>query len=785
MGLFDAVARRFGYQPIDYYALTSRTTGIKMQPVTDPPAFLRASAAEDAFNIPDRTLPDAQLELYQKLSWVQIAISAVASVAATTAFNVLRMAGEESEGIPNHPFELLLRRPNPLHSRAELLESTLGYYNVTGHAFWWLNKPAPQAPPDEIWPIPTPRMTPIPDGRMYLRGYLYETDWGDKFPIELDQVVHFKRWHPLNQFVGLSPLESLAVVAQGDLAMQRWNTNFFDKNNAKVPGILAFSDPIQDAEWDKMKADIRARYGGTNRELMMLRNAGKGGVQYMATALSQGDMQFLDGRTFTKEEIFSLYAPGLSSVLSVNATEANSVSGKRTFIEYGVWPHLVRIAEKITSDLLPYYGAGLVGEFADIRTTDKQLELAEISTYGQTHTVDEVRVKYYQSKPIGDDRGNLLVAEVGKGLTPADPDAEEKQQAMQQMQQGEMGARRGEMRGRGMGQMENDAEESGSDDQGEVQGQEGRQAEVKALKRWLRNRKNPDPLKFKRVHLSEDDVLQIAGWEAATAHDFFTESTREHWTALKALVLQLDPDEDDAEERIYRELERRGETALLRAFREQWRNLLPPNAEDMELDELMEYVNARLLQTPVIPDAVSRIVQNGADAGVNVALDQLGRIGVSFDYTLVNTRAREWAAQYSGELVRNIDDTTKQAVRQSVQRWYANSEPLSALTADLEPTFGEKRARLIAMTETTRSAAEGSRTGYRESGVTKALKWKTSNDELVCPVCGALHGQTVALEGAFFDALSVEQQAKLRRRFEVPPAHPGCRCRVAAVVEPA
>jgi phage portal protein BeeE len=83
---------------------------------------------------------------------------------------------------------------------------------------------------------------------MYLRGYLYETDWGEKFPVELDQVVHFKRWHPLNQFVGLSPLESLAVVSQGDLAMQKWNTNFFDKNNAKIPGILAFADPIQDSD---------------------------------------------------------------------------------------------------------------------------------------------------------------------------------------------------------------------------------------------------------------------------------------------------------------------------------------------------------------------------------------------------------------------------------------------------------------------------------------------------------------------------------------------------------
>ena len=41
----------------------------------------------------------------------------------------------------------------------------------------------------------------------------------------------------------------------GDAAVEH---QLFDKNNAKVPGILAFSDPIQDAEWDKMKADIRA-----------------------------------------------------------------------------------------------------------------------------------------------------------------------------------------------------------------------------------------------------------------------------------------------------------------------------------------------------------------------------------------------------------------------------------------------------------------------------------------------------------------------------------------------
>lgn len=776
MGFLDAIVRRFGYQPIDYYALRSAA---KTQEIANPPAFLRASAAEDAFNLPDRTTPEAQLELYRKLTWVQIAVAAKAGVVTTTPFNVMRLAGEKTEQIPNHPFELLMRRPNPLQSRAEFIEATTSYYDLTGNAFWWLNKRNPQAPPDELWCIPTQRMTPVPDGRMYLRGYIYETDWGDKFPLELHEVVHFKRFHPLNQFVGLSPLEALSTVAGGDIAMQEWNTNFFAKNNAKIPGILAFSDPIQDSEWERMKTDIRTRYGGTNRELMMLRNAGKGGVQYIATALSQGDMQFLDGRTFTKEEIFAIYAPGLSSVLAVNATEANSISGKRTFIEYAVWPHLVRIAEKITSDVLPLYGPGLVGEFADIRVTDKQLELAEIAAFGQTHTVDEVRAKYYQSDPLGDDRGNLLVAEVGKGLTPADPNPEPPAMPAQ------MGAERQD---EAPGGERGDAAEAQDEAQDEAQGdgQQARQGEIKALKRWLRNRGDKaDPLKFKRLHLSEDDVVKIAGQEAATAHAFFTESTRDHWTALKALVLQLDPDEDDAEERIYRELERRGETALLRVFREQWRTLLPEGAEDMELDELMNYVNGRLLAMQPVNDAVARIVQNGADAGVNIALDQLGRIGVSFDYTLVNTRAREWGTQYAGQLVKEIDDTTMQSVRQAIGRWYANGEPLSALTADLEPTFGEKRARLIAMTETTRAAAEGNREGYRDSGVVSVIKWKTANDERVCPYCGSLHGKTIGIDREFYDELPFDLQQRMKRRFSLPPAHPGCRCRISAQVEPA
>ena len=112
MGIRDNIARLLGYAPVaqaDPYSLIPRTT--KATPITNPPAFLRADAVAEQYSIPDRSLPEAQLELYQRLTWVQIAVSTVASIGATTAFNVFALDGEETNDIPNHPFELLLRGP--------------------------------------------------------------------------------------------------------------------------------------------------------------------------------------------------------------------------------------------------------------------------------------------------------------------------------------------------------------------------------------------------------------------------------------------------------------------------------------------------------------------------------------------------------------------------------------------------------------------------------------------------------------------------------------------------
>ena len=84
MGLWNAIANRFGYvkRDVDPYALIPRSA--KTATISDAPAWLQAEGEEEGYNIPDRMLPRAQLELYQRLSWLQIAVNHVATTAAGT-----------------------------------------------------------------------------------------------------------------------------------------------------------------------------------------------------------------------------------------------------------------------------------------------------------------------------------------------------------------------------------------------------------------------------------------------------------------------------------------------------------------------------------------------------------------------------------------------------------------------------------------------------------------------------------------------------------------------------
>jgi len=388
------------------------------------PAFLRAGASNERYYLPDMARVEKQAELYQCLSWLQSAVAILARTAAAAAYNVSARDGESTKPIVNHPFELTLQQPNPLQSRFELLEATFAWRKVAGNCYWFLNRANETTPPEEIWIIPAHQIQPVPDGSSFLRGYLYDAGDGRPIPLEPWEVCHFKTFNPLSKYVGLSLVQSIALAGSADLAAQRYKANFFAKDNAKQQGIIAFADAIDQDRWDRIREEANERHGGTkNSRVMWLRGVGAGGVQWIATQMSDADMQFLDQRRFTKEEIYDLVSPGLSSILAVNATEANSTAGKDTFLSFAVYPEHIAVAEKITNDILPSYGDNLVGAFEDVRRVDTAVELAEQEAYERTHTIDEVRAKYYGDGPLPPDVRTVAQGPKPAPVIPPNPDA--------------------------------------------------------------------------------------------------------------------------------------------------------------------------------------------------------------------------------------------------------------------------------------------------------------------------------------------------------------------------
>lgn len=259
---------------------------------------------------------------------------------------------------------------------------------------------------------------------------------------------------------------------------------------------------------------------------------------------------------------------------------------------------------------------------------------------------------------------------------------------------------------------------------------------------------------------SDENLSHLLEVEAATP--FFLPSGPITHDVYKAMVLRLDPNgNDDAEQQIRMELERRLSRELAQELNNQLDALIPPDATDAQVQAAVNQVAAT---SGPIRDALRRSLEQSSSLGVSVALDTLQNIGMSFDWTLAHVQASAWASRYSFDLVRGMNQTTQGRLQVAIDEWFRNGDTLEQLRQELAPTFGKRRAAMIASTETTRAAAEGSITGYEQSGVVVGKSWSVANDERVCPVCGGLEGITVPLRADFAPGIAN------------PPAHPSCRC---------
>ena len=137
------------------------------------------------------------------------------------------------------------------------------------------------------------------------------------------------------------------------------------------------------------------------------------------------------------------------------------------------------------------------------------------------------------------------------------------------------------------------------------------------------------------------------------------------------------------------------------------------------------------------------------------------------------TRALEWAQQRAAELVTQIEENTRDMLRDTIEQ--ALDEGLSAAdVADLiaeSAGFSDYRSEMIARTEILRANNQGNLRGYKDAGVEKK-EWLTAGDDLVSEECDENEAAgPIGLDEAFPSG------------DDAPPLHPNCRCSIAPVIE--
>ncbi len=156
------------------------------------------------------------------------------------------------------------------------------------------------------------------------------------------------------------------------------------------------------------------------------------------------------------------------------------------------------------------------------------------------------------------------------------------------------------------------------------------------------------------------------------------------------------------------------------------------------------------------------------------AEDEVGAVGIGFDVD--SPVAIEWAKENAADLIKGIDDTTRDAVRDVISDGLESGADMRDISANIAEVFdGAKgwRAETIARTEIMRASNWAAARTYEESGV-EQKEWLLAGDYDPTQDSG---------ECDEYDGEIVDADDDFHGGVDAPPLHPNCRCAVAPVLK--
>jgi HK97 family phage portal protein len=285
-------------------------------------------------------------------------------------YRCVRMIAEAAASIPllvydgdseleDHPLRTLIRRPNPVSTGTDLMESWYGHLLVSGNAY--LEAVALDGELRELHALRPDRMKVIPGPEGWPEAYEYSvagrTALLDGEPVEgVRRVLHMKLFHPANDHYGMSPIEAAATAIDIHNTAAKWNKALLD-NSARPSGALVYSardGNLTPEQYERLKHELETNFQGAQaagRPLLL-----EGGLDWKSMSLSPKDMDFMEAKNAAAREIaLAIGVPPVLLGIPGDATYSNYQEANRAFWRQTVIPHAQRTANALSRWLAPAY----------------------------------------------------------------------------------------------------------------------------------------------------------------------------------------------------------------------------------------------------------------------------------------------------------------------------------------------------------------------------------------------------------------------------------------------
>ncbi|WP_039807854.1 phage portal protein, partial [Nocardia otitidiscaviarum] len=242
-------------------------------------------------------------ELWRTQPAVRTCVSFLARNIAQLGIHVFHRNGDtDRERLTEHPLALLLGNPNPWTTRYRLMDALVHDFAIFDRAHLLKAKTANGL---GLIRVPPPIVTA--KGENWLTPEVFEiAGTNGKREVSADQMVYF-RGYDVNGDLGTSPIESLRQILAEEFAGTRMREQVL-RNGARIAGYI---QRPADRKWsaearERFRKEWQSQYTGDGPQ------AGgtpilEDGMTFEAAAMTASDLQYLEVRKLSREEVAAAY----------------------------------------------------------------------------------------------------------------------------------------------------------------------------------------------------------------------------------------------------------------------------------------------------------------------------------------------------------------------------------------------------------------------------------------------------------------------------------------------